>query len=141
LIQKIHLWLKIHPLRQVKQKKKEEEYEDMAKDSQNPDATITAEASTVAADAVANERKRVQDIMALVGDSEVKNKAITDGLSVGDAAIQLNASYAAQSKTQKNDFESAAEEVAQVVTDETKEVDADAKAWADAEKAKYGKGE
>jgi len=83
-----------------------------------------AEALTQSAtDAQELERERVGGIMALSGDNETKLKAITDGLSIGDTAIALNASQATTIQTMKTDFEKASEELGEnnegETTDET----------------------
>ena len=126
-----------------KTESKNEEME-MTKDSQDPtkETQPTAEASTVAADAVAGERKRVASIMALTGNSEVKELAIKDGFSVGDAAIALNDAMASQAQTQKAGFEDAAQEVAGVETEAqaAQAENEEDKAWKDAEDAHYKKG-
>jgi len=67
--------------------------------------------NTAGASATQNERARVSAILALSGDESVKLKAITDGSSVGDTAIALNAAMATSMSSQKTDFEQAAAEL------------------------------
>lgn len=62
---------------------------------------------TTNTDAVALERKRVSGILALKGDEAVKSKAIEDGTSIGDTAVELNATQDAAISTMKKDFEDA----------------------------------
>lgn len=78
-------------------------------------------AEAIAVGPVAQERARVTGILALSGCSDVKNRAIENGISVGDCAIELNKNLHAQIKTEKADFEKAAEEVQDLATEGTPE--------------------
>lgn len=72
-----------------------------------------AEALTTAkTDAVATERKRVSQILALHGDDKTKSDAIEKGLSAGDCAIELNKAVTVAA----TNFEQAAADVADVAT-------------------------
>jgi len=96
-----------------------------------------------ASEAKALERKRVSEIMALGGNHEFTQKAIEDGLTVGDSAIALlkqNQEVQAKAKT---DFEQAANDVENVGQEESEDLtkaQLEDKAWDNAVNAKY-KGE
>ena len=62
-------------------------------------------------DAVAAETKRITTITSLIGCDKVKSKAIEDGLTVGDTAIELNGTVVATQTKDKKDFEDAAAEL------------------------------
>lgn len=68
-------------------------------------------------DVLSSERQRVSDIMALSGDLKTKEKAIKDGLTVGECAIELNKAYSEQASKEKTDFEQASSEVANIQTE------------------------
>ena len=93
--------------------------------------------------AIALERKRVSDIMALQGSSDVKMKAIEDGSDVGAAAIALNGAFATVIAKEKTDFEAAAAQLNENVgaIDATDALSVEAKALEEDDKKYYGKGQ
>lgn len=87
--------------------------------------------------ATSDERARVSGILGLGGNVEFSKKAIDDGMSVGDAAIALLKHKESEIEKQKSDFEKAAEEVAELKTEdaETEELSEEAKAEKEASEA------
>jgi len=100
-------------------------------------ANTHAEAlKTAKTDAIATERKRVSQILALHGDDKTKADAVKEGLSAGDCAIKLNQAVIVAA----TNFEEAAQDVADVTTGSSQEeLSEEDQAWKDAEKAQYKK--
>jgi len=72
---------------------------------------------TAKTDAIATERKRVSEILALHGDDKIKKDAIEKGLSAGDCAIELNKVISVAA----TNFEQAASEVSDVAVSNSQE--------------------
>lgn len=80
------------------------------------EATQAEALTTAKEDAIASEKKRVVEILALSGCQDTKVKAIEDGLSAGECAIELNKKFSVQAIKEKTDFEAASNEVENIST-------------------------
>lgn len=85
------------------------------------------------------ERERVEGILALAGDQELKAKAIKDGSSIGECAIALNQHISTEMQKQKESFESGADALAQNNTEQSTVTDPAKLALAEDDEAYYAK--
>lgn len=76
--------------------------------------------SNASKEAIALERERVAEILALGAKAEFAQKAISEGMSVGNAAIELVAIQRTELSAKKTDFEEAAKDI---TSDEGESVD------------------
>lgn len=105
--------------------------------AQNAEAIQSAQT-----DARASEKQRIIDIIALGGDMEFAQKAISEDMSVGDAAIALLKVQKDTTVSAKKEFENGAEELANIASEmqESEQMSAEDKAWQKAIEDKYKKG-
>jgi len=92
---------------------------------------------TAISEAVSNERERAAGIMALGASASFTEKALNDGLSVGDAAIALLKQRDADMKQRKDEFKTVAQEIDDIDVDDIDDepTSQDAKAEKEADEA------